>query len=277
MMIASCKFRFMPSLLTPFLVLYFCENKRCESAQTTGMQNVGDLFGQRIINAKTVAVLALVFVFALSITLVFLPSSSDVAEAAVLKQGSTGTLVKTMQTRLIKWGYLKGTADGIFGAKTKAAVIAFQKKNGLVADGIVGTKTAQALGITLSGSTPTSGSTSTSSTELNLLARVVYGEARGEPYTGQVAVAAVVLNRVKSSSFPNTIAGVVYQAGAFDCVSDGQINLSPNQSALNAARDALNGWDPTYGCLFYYNRRTATCKWMLSRTVKLSIGNHSFC
>ena len=115
------------------------------------------------------------------------------------------------------------------------------------------------------------------STNLNLLARVVYGEARGEPYTGQVAVAAVVLNRVKSSSFPNTVAGVVYQSGAFDCVSDGQINLTPNQSAYNAARDALNGWDPTYGCLFYYNPRTATSKWMLSRTVKLNIGNHAFC
>ena len=110
-----------------------------------------------------------------------------------------------------------------------------------------------------------------------MLARVVYGEARGEPYTGQDAVAAVVLNRVRSSSFPNSVAGVVYQSGAFDCVSDGQINLTPNQSAYNAAKDALNGWDPTYGCLFYYNPRTATSKWMLSRTVKLSIGNHAFC
>ena len=112
---------------------------------------------------------------------------------------------------------------------------------------------------------------------MNLLARVVYGEARGEPYTGQVAVAAVVLNRVKSSSFPNTIAGVIYQSGAFDCVADGQINLTPNATARNAAQDALNGWDPTYGCLFYYNPKTATNKWMLSRPVKLSIGNHAFC
>ena len=223
-----------------------------------------------------VMALVLAFAFVLALALVFLPSSNDVADAAVLKQGSKGELVKTMQQRLIKWGYLSGTADGIFGAKTKAAVISFQKRNGLVADGIVGTKTAQAMGITLSGSASTSGSSS-SSTELTLLARVVYGEARGEPYTGQVAVAAVVLNRVKSSSFPNTIAGVVYQAGAFDCVSDGQINLTPNQSAYNAARDALNGWDPTYGCLFYYNPKTATSKWMLSRTVKLSIGNHNFC
>ena len=201
---------------------------------------------------------------------------SQVADAAVLKQGSKGDLVKEVQTKLIKWGYLTGRADGIFGAKTKTAVIKFQRKNGLTADGIIGTRTAQALGISLSSNTSSSSQT-TSSTNLNLLARVVYGEARGEPYTGQVAVAAVVLNRVKSSSFPNTVAGVVYQSGAFDCVSDGQINLTPNQSAYNAARDALNGWDPTYGCLFYYNPRTATSKWMLSRTVKLNIGNHAFC
>ena len=222
----------------------------------------------------------LIFAFALvllSIMSLLFVDTQDVADAATLKQGSRGDLVKTVQQKLIKWGYLKGSADGIFGAKTKTAVIAFQKKNGLTADGIVGTRTAQALGISLSGTTSSSSSSSASSTDLNLLARVVYGEARGEPYTGQVAVAAVVLNRVRSSSFPNSVAGVVYQSGAFDCVSDGQINLTPNQSAYNAAKDALNGWDPTYGCLFYYNPRTATSKWMLSRTVKLSIGNHAFC
>lgn len=210
----------------------------------------------------------------------FLPTDNGVADAAVLKQGSSGATVKTMQTKLINWGYLTGNSDGIFGSKTKAAVVKFQRNNGLTADGIVGTKTAQAMGLKLSGSSSSgnnSGGGSSSSTDLNLLARVVYGEARGEPYTGQVAVAAVVLNRVRSSSFPNTIAGVIYQSGAFDCVPDGQINLTPNQSAYNAARDALNGWDPSYGCLFYYNPRTATSKWMLSRTVKLNIGNHAFC
>ena len=220
----------------------------------------------------------LIFAFALvllSIMSLLFVETQDVADAATLKQGSRGDLVKTVQQKLIKWGYLKGSADGIFGAKTKTAVIAFQKKNGLTADGIVGTRTAQALGISLSSTTSTS--SSTSSTDLNLLARVVYGEARGEPYTGQVAVAAVVPTRVRSSSFPNSVAGVVYQSGAFDCVSDGQINLTPNRSAYNAAKDALNGWDPTYGCLFYYNPRTATSKWMLSRTIKLSIGNHAFC
>ena len=231
-------------------------------------------------NRNSTAKKSVILIFAFALVLVSIMSllfvdTQDVADAATLKQGSRGDLVKTVQQKLIKWGYLKGSADGIFGAKTKTAVIAFQKKNGLTADGIVGTRTAQALGISLSSTTSTS--SSTSSTDLNLLARVVYGEARGEPYTGQVAVAAVVLNRVRSSSFPNSVAGVVYQSGAFDCVSDGQINLTPNQSAYNAARDALNGWDPTYGCLFYYNPRTATSKWMLSRTVKLNIGNHAFC
>jgi len=231
-------------------------------------------------NCKSAAKKSVILIFALALALATILSllfieTPDVAQAAVLKQGSRGDSVKTVQQKLIRWGYLKGSADGIFGAKTKAAVIAFQKKNGLTADGIIGTRTAQALGISLSGTT--SSSSSASSTDLNLLARVVYGEARGEPYTGQVAVAAVVLNRVRSSSFPNSVAGVVYQSGAFDCVSDGQINLTPNQSAYNAAKDALNGWDPTYGCLFYYNPRTATSKWMLSRTVKLSIGNHAFC
>ena len=233
-------------------------------------------------NCKSAAKKSVILIFALALALATILSllfieTPDVAQAAVLKQGSRGDSVKTVQQKLIRWGYLKGSADGIFGAKTKAAVIAFQKKNGLTADGIIGTRTPQALGISLSGTTSSSSSSSASSTDLNLLARVVYGEARGEPYTGQVAVAAVVLNRVRSSSFPNSVAGVVYQSGAFDCVSDGQINLTPNQSAYNAAKDALNGWDPTYGCLFYYNPRTATSKWMLSRTVKLSIGNHAFC
>ncbi len=233
-------------------------------------------------NCKSAAKKSMILIFALALALATILSllfieTPDVAQAAVLKQGSRGDSVKTVQQKLIRWGYLKGSADGIFGAKTKAAVVAFQKKNGLTADGIIGTRTAQALGISLSSTTSSSSSSSASSTDLNLLARVVYGEARGEPYTGQVAVAAVVLNRVRSSSFPNSVAGVVYQSGAFDCVSDGQINLTPNQSAYNAAKDALNGWDPTYGCLFYYNPRTATSKWMLSRTFKLSIGNHAFC
>lgn len=223
--------------------------------------------------------LVLVAVLTAALIVVLVPNDSGTAEAAVLKRGSSGTTVKTMQTKLINWGYLSGKADGIFGAKTETAVKSFQRKNGLYADGIVGAKTASALGITISGSSSSSSSSSGTSTssDLELLARIIHAEARGEPYTGQVAVGAVVLNRVRSSSFPNTIAGVVYQAGAFDAVADGQINLAADASSRKAAQDAMNGWDPTYGCLYYYNPRTATSKWMLSRTIKLNIGNHAFC
>lgn len=227
-------------------------------------------------NKKTcVLILSVVFVLLVSVVLtsvIFATEDMGVASAAVLKKGSRGDDVKKVQSRLKNWGYYSGAVDGIYGSQTVSAVKYFQRRNGLVVDGIVGKRTASAIGITLSGST-----SSTTSSDLNLLARVIYGEARGEPYTGQVAVAAVVLNRVRSASFPNTIAGVIYQSGAFDCVADGQINLTPNQTAKNAAQDALNGWDPTYGCLFYYNPRTATNKWMLSRPVKLNIGNHAFC
>ncbi len=202
-----------------------------------------------------------------------LSGTDDVTEAAVLKQGSTGSQVKTLQTKLKNWGYYTGAVDGIFGANTTKAVKYFQSKNGLTADGIVGAKTAAAMGISLSSSSSSSGY---SSSDSYLLARCVHAEARGEPYLGQVAVAAVILNRVKSSSFPNTIAGVIYQPWAFTCVNDGQINLSPGDSAMRAAKDALNGWDPTNGCIYYYNPSTATSKWIWSRPVMLSIGKHNF-
>ncbi len=201
--------------------------------------------------------------------------TTTAAETVVLKSGSTGAQVRTLQTKLKNWGYYRGAIDGIYGSGTKAAVIKFQKKNGLTADGIVGAKTAAALGMKLSASSSTN--SGYASSDVYLLAKLVYGEARGEPYTGQVAVAAVVLNRVKSSKFPNTIAGVIYQSGAFTAVSDGQINLEPNSTAYSAARDAMNGWDPTSGCLYYYNPATATSKWIWSRQVRLSIGRHNFC
>lgn len=194
-----------------------------------------------------------------------------------LRYGSRGDKVKELQQKLKRWGYYTGSIDGIFGSGTQAAVKNFQKKNGLTADGIVGPKTAAALGMNLTSSSSLSGSSSSSSGDLYLLARLVHGEARGEPYKGKVAVAAVVLNRVKSSSFPNTIAGVIYQRGAFDAVSDGQINMQPDNESIRAARDAMNGWDPSNGCLYYYNPKTATSRWMLSRPVLLHIGQHAFC
>ena len=181
----------------------------------------------------------------------------------------TTSQLKQIQQKLKNWGYYTGKVDGINGPKTIAAVKSFQRKNGLKVDGIVGTKTAQAMGISL-------GSTNQNS-DLYLLAKAIHAEARGEPYTGQVAVGAVILNRVKSSKFPNSVSGVVYQRGAFTAVADGQINLEPNQSAYNAARDAINGWDPTYGCLYYYNPATATSAWIWSLKVTLTIGKHSFC
>lgn len=194
---------------------------------------------------------------------------------ALSKYGSTGSEVTQIQTKLKRWGYYSGAIDGIYGSKTLAAVKWFQSKNGLTVDGIAGTKTLQAMGIY--SSSTTSGSSSTNSNDVNLLARLVYGEARGEPYAGQVAVAAVVLNRVKSSSFPNTIAGVIYQKGAFNVVDDGQINLSPNSTAKKAAQDAVNGWDPSYGAIYYFNPNTATNKWIWSRPMTVTIGKHRFC
>lgn len=197
---------------------------------------------------------------------------SSEAEAANIVKGDTPANIRLVQQRLKTLGYYKIAVDGIWGSKTRTAVRNFQRDYGLTVDGIVGSRTEKALGITLSGSS----TSALSSSELNLLARCVYAEARGEPYTGQVAIAAVVLNRVRSSKFPNTVSGVIYQSGAFTAVSDGQINLTPNQTAYNAARDALNGWDPTNGCLYYYNPKTATSKWIWSLTVELTIGNHSF-
>ena len=200
------------------------------------------------------------------------------ASADLYKRGSSGATVREIQTRLKNWGYYTGSVDGIYGSKTKAAVKYFQRRNGLTVDGIVGNKTLKAMGI--SSSMLSGGSSSTnskfSSSDVKLLARLIYAEARGEPYQGQVAVGAVVLNRVKSSSFPNTISGVIYQPYAFTCVNDGQINLSPNQTAINAANDAMNGWDPTYGCLYYYNPKVATSKWIYSRKTVVTIGQHVF-
>lgn len=195
------------------------------------------------------------------------------ADATVVAWGDKGDQVTLIQQKLKQYGYFSGTVDGVFGKQTYDAVVWFQRKNGLKVDGAVGESTAAALGITLTGSVSAA---SYNESETYLLGRLVHGEARGEPYVGKVAVAAVVLNRVKSPSFPNTISGVIYQSGAFDAVSDGQINLTPDEDSLRAARDALNGWDPTGGCLYYYNPATATNGWIWSRTVQLSIGKHNF-
>ena len=196
--------------------------------------------------------------------------------ATVLEVGSNGSDVTKVQKRLIQYGYMTGSADGKYGEKTRDAVIWFQKRNGLTADGRVGSATAAALGVTLGSSGSTTASTTILSADHRLLAKLVYAEARGETYKGQVAVAAVVLNRVRSASFPNTISGVIYQTNAFTCINNGSINNTPDSSCIRAARDAMNGWDPTGGCLYYYNPKTASDSWIRTRTVKTVIGNHSF-
>lgn len=198
--------------------------------------------------------------------------------ATLSKYGSSGDEVTRIQTRLSSWGYYTGDIDGLYGYMTYSAVKSFQTKNGLATDGIAGPETLAALGLPTGNQPSTSyqGTTSTDSGDVQLLARLINGEARGEPYEGKVAVGAVVLNRTTDSRFPKTIAGVIYQPGAFDAVYDGQINLSPDASALNAARDAMNGWDPSYGCVYYYNPNTATSSWIWSRPIIIVIGNHNF-
>ena len=208
-------------------------------------------------------------------------------ETAVLRQGSTGSEVQEVQRRLRNWGYYSGAVDGIFGAGTRRAVIAFQQKNGLTADGVVGMATYKALGMNdsyrvLAGQDQGGqggqggGVNGYTSSDLYLMAKAIYAEGRGESYTGQVAIGAVIVNRVKSPQFPNTVAGVIYQKGAFTAVDDGQINLEPDETAYNAARDAMNGWDPTYGCLYYYNPAVATSAWIFERQTVTVIGKHVF-
>lgn len=205
-------------------------------------------------------------------------TEENVVTVAVLKQGEKGGEVKEVQRRLKNWGYYNGEIDGVYGNATKEAVIKFQRKNGLIADGIVGKATFEALGMNDSAKVlqGNSNNSTYTSSDLYLLAKCIYAEARGESYTGQVAVGAVILNRVRSSSFPNTIAGVIYQKGAFTAVDDGQINLQPNQTAINAATDAMNGWDPTYGCIYYYNPAIATSSWIFGRKTVTTIGKHVF-
>ncbi|MDR0696369.1 MAG: spore cortex-lytic enzyme [Christensenellaceae bacterium] len=236
------------------------------------MQNI--ILKEKSTNKKIIAGILVLALVISSFVLFLKLTESNVADAASVKQGSTGSTVKNIQTKLKELGIYKDKVDGIYGVNTTNAVKAFQKSKGLKVDGIVGKNTAKALGVSLSSVSVTS---KVSSDDLNLIARCVYGEARGEPYVGQVAVAAVILNRVKSAQFPNTISGVIYQPYAFTCVNDGQINLKPNLNAINATNDALNGWDPTLGCLFYYNPKTATSAWIKKKATHISIGRHVFC
>ena len=203
------------------------------------------------------------------------------ALAVSYRQGDSGSAVTTIQTKLKRWGYFDGPVDGIYGSKTTKAVRSFQRKNGLTADGVAGPATRKALGMEQtsqnSGSSQTGSSGGNASGDVALLEKVISAEARGEPYDGQVAVGAVILNRIAHPSFPNTLAGVVYEPGAFTCMVDGQIDQPIASSAYQAARDALNGADPSGGAIYYFNPVTATSAWIWSRPLLTVIGKHRFC
>ena len=215
------------------------------------------------------ACIAIAVLFAVNIAVITLVQN---ANAASYKRGSTGSVVSEIQQKLKDWGYYSADVDGVYGSRTEAAVLLFQQKNGLAADGKAGTETLAALGISSAGliEQNTSG-------DVALLARLISAEARGESYEGQVAVGAVVMNRIAHPSFPNTLSGVIYQRGAFSCLDDGQFDEPVAQSAYAAARDAMNGYDPTGGAIYYFNPVTATSKWIWSRPLIVQIGKHRFC
>ncbi len=215
------------------------------------------------------ACIAIAVLFAVNIAVISLAQNAD---AASYKRGSTGSVVSEIQQKLKDWGYYSADVDGIYGSRTEAAVLLFQQKNGLAVDGKAGAETLAALGISSAGliEQNTSG-------DVALLARLISAEARGESYEGQVAVGAVVMNRIAHPSFPNTLSGVIYQRGAFSCLDDGQFDEPVAQSAYAAARDAMNGYDPTGGAIYYFNPATATSQWIWSRPLIVQIGKHRFC
>lgn len=265
------------------------------------MRKADPYMKNRLITATVIIVLLLFGSF--SLLKGYGGTSAETFSNATLKVGSSGDDVYELQGRLTYLGYYNGKIDGIFGSKTKGAVTWFQWKFGLKSDGVVGAKTKQKLVDATKGWKPgstgaggagggASGSTGggggggnlaqsnrlgLSDNDIQIMANAVYGEARGEPYEGQVAVAAVILNRVKSQSFPNTVYGVIFQPRAFTAVADGQIWLTPNERAKEAVMDAINGWDPTGGCLYYFNPDTATSAWIWTRPQVKTIGKHIFC
>lgn len=228
-------------------------------------------------NKKLISIFIILF-----LCLIYFITSEGFVLARNLYWGTRGNDVAQVQRRLKSWGYYKGAVDGVYGARTFAAVKLFQRKNGLRADGVVGPATKAALGLPATDRRVVSGSYKASRggvsprDDVYLLARLIYGEARGEPYIGKVAVGAVVMNRVRHPSFPKTIAAVIFQPGAFDAVDDGQIWLTPDAESIKAARDAINGWDPTGGAIYYYNPAKTTSRWIWSRPILTKIGKHIF-
>lgn len=224
-------------------------------------------------------------IFILTVVLVVLVgmlvyTGSLFAQTPNLYWGSNGPDVSKVQSKLRAWGYYDGPVDGHYGASTFNAVKSFQAKNGLGADGVVGKATWQALGFNVATTrtapayTPSRGVSARD--DVMLLARVVNGEAEAEPFLGKVAVAAVILNRVESDQFPNSMAGVIYQPHAFESITNGVANRTPSADSVKAAQDAINGWDPTYGCLFFWNPAKPVSKWIWSRKIQTEIGGHVF-
>lgn len=226
---------------------------------------------QKIIYVLKIGIIVALNLLAITFLYLAVTNTQEPSVATLSKYGSRGEEVKAIQQALKDRGLFKEDVTGYYGSVTQAAVTAFQKQQGLQVDGIAGPQTLKALGITI-GTIP-------SATEQNvyLLARIISAEARGEPYLGQVAVGACVLNRIEHPSFPDTLSGVIYQPGAFTAVTDGQFNQPIADSAYSAAREALNGSDPSGGAIYYYNPDKTSNKWIRTRPVIKRIGNHLFC
>lgn len=242
------------------------------------MKNKKNKFNfQQFFHSRSGSFIALILSLSIIIAIgyVYTNQTEQIESREVLsKVGSRGDEVRRIQSKLKSLGYFNGTVDGIYGTKTQSAVKRYQRSVGITADGVAGPKTLLYLGLGSSSASSTGGY---SSSDVYLLAKVIAAEARGESYTGQVAVGAVVLNRVDSASFPDTVSGVVYQKGAFSAVTDSNWNVSPNSSSRKAAQDAINGWDPSGGALYYYNPAKTSNKWIRSRPVITTIGKHLFC
>ena len=232
---------------------------------------------KKIFSFKKILIYTLVIIVTYFATTAYFAPYRNAAKAITYYYGSRGDVVIQIQDKLKRWGYYTGSVDGVYGYQTFTAVKYFQSKNGLYADGVVGNQTLAALGINTGSTGTASTSKVVNNQDLMLLARLINGESRGEPYEGQVAVGAVVLNRTRHPEFPHTVAGVIYQPGAFTAIVDGQINVTIEQSSINAARDALNGWDPSGGAIYYFNPAKTTNQWIWSRPLIKIIGKHRFC
>ncbi|MBR9647805.1 spore cortex-lytic enzyme [Clostridium tyrobutyricum] len=231
---------------------------------------------KKIFKFRKAIILVLVILVTYIGNSIFIAPYNNAVQAIAYYYGSKGNAVGTIQKKLKSWGYYNGSIDNVYGYQTFTAVKYFQSKNGLKVDGVAGDATLKALGINTASNNSSSQSSGNSQDEL-LLARIINGETRGEPYEGQVAVGSVILNRTRDPRFPSSIAGVVYQPGAFTAIVDGQIHANLEQNSINAARDALNGWDPSGGAVYYFNPATATSNWIWSRPLIKVIGKHRFC